>query len=237
MNATPASFVDVTKKPKKTRKRTKKNPGTPGHAAAEGYCDEMASNEPSGETHRITPVCAHLHEATADMGKSAEQMAASATMYGRPDVAAFNDGRVSESLGRDQGHASVSSGDHGAGMGRNDHVAFSHPDLRQSNVDFSTVLANLRTVRGNTMDSGIPDSTAGGFSVAGQVALQSFDAANQAGNYRGMQPVNHSPARPGYHQSRQHSPNGSHSLGNPESNAVSTKSRVDVMKAMLFPNA
>lgn len=237
MSASPSTFVDVSK-PKKTRKRTRKTrpEGTPGHAAAEGYCDQMASGQGAGETHRITPVCAHLHEATADMSKSAEQMAASATNCGSPDVASFNSGRLSEGLGRDQGHQSVSSGDHGNGTGRNDHVAFGHQDLRQSNVSFSDVLARLHTVRGNTVDLGVPDNTPGGFSHAGQVALASFDAANQAGSYRGMQAVNHNPQRADYHQERGSAtmPNGSHSLASPESTAVSNKSRLDIMKTALF---
>ncbi|HEV2932560.1 MAG TPA: hypothetical protein VGY96_05460 [Streptosporangiaceae bacterium] len=89
------------------------------------------------------------------------------------------------------------------------------------------------------MDLGVPDSTPGGFSHAGAVALASFDAANQASaSYDGMMPVNHNPVRPDYHQSRGSATagNGSHSSGS-QANAVSTavsgkgRSALEIMKA------
>lgn len=65
-------------------------------------------------------------------------------------------------------------------------IAWGHPDLRQSNTDFSNVIARLRTVRGNTMDAGVDPATPGYGDVVGDIALRGFEAASQAGSYRGM---------------------------------------------------
>jgi hypothetical protein len=143
----------------------------------------------------------------------------------------YQDSRLSEGL--TDGRQSPSSGDHGVGQGRNRAIAAHHPDLRQSNVDFSDVLANLRTCEG--------DDEWGDRSMiryAGEVALHSFDAANQAGRYQNMQNVDHSPARPDYHPSQQSAtkPNGSHSVHDDvQSNAVSRKGMtpLEIMKACL----
>lgn len=170
-----------------------------------------------------------------DTVKDARQMASPASTYGRSgSVTNFNDARTSQPI--TEGHASPSSGDHGVGQGRNPGLACDHPDLRQSNVSFASVLANLRTVRGNVVDLDVSDQTAGGFSHAGQVALAGFDAANQAGSYDGMSYVGHSPRRPDYHPSQQSAtnPNGGHSLGNVESNAVKSSDKLAIMKKALF---
>ena len=103
-------------------------------------------------------------------------------------------------------------------------LAMGHPDLRQSNTNFSDVLANMRTARGNIVDLGVNEHTPGGFSHAGEVALRLFDAAGQAGQYSFDSNASHAqrtfpsanPLRPDYHQSRGSATpaNGSHSLGN-----------------------
>jgi hypothetical protein len=94
-------------------------------------------------------------------------------------------------------------------------LAQGHPDLTQHNTSASQVLAHLHTVRGNTLDLGVADTTAGGFSHAGEATLHSHDFASQAGSYTGMQDVNHSPARPDFHQARTQQSNGTHSLSEP----------------------
>jgi hypothetical protein len=117
-------------------------------------------------------------------------------------------------------------------------LAWGHPDLRQSNTDFSRVLSRLSTVRGNVMDLGVSPDTAGGFSHAGEVALHHFDAADQAGRFHGRllgKPVA-DPMRPDYHQA----PSGSGSNGTHDSASQqgacsplpysSKSSRLDVMR-------
>jgi hypothetical protein len=94
-------------------------------------------------------------------------------------------------------------------------VAYSHPDLRQSDADFGTVIENirtLRTARGNVVDLGIPDNTSGGFSHPDEVAIRLYDAAQHAGSFRGMQDVEVDPLRPADHQHRDSAtaPNGTH---------------------------
>jgi hypothetical protein len=234
-------------------KGKRKRKSTPQHSAAEGYSDQLAVAQGAGNTHRVTEECSSYHKSLGEpsdnpfgradaflaANKSASDMAASATNTGRPDVGSYNTQRVSPALSRGQGHQAVSSGDHGGSDGPRAprRVAVDHPDLRQSNTSFSAVLANLRTVRGNVVDLGIPDSSAGGFSHAGEVALRSFDSANQAGNYRGLsQPVDHNPLRDDYHPAANSatSPNPCYPMGSAESNAVANKSRVDIMKACLF---
>jgi hypothetical protein len=118
-------------------------------------------------------------------------------------------------------------------------LAFQHPDLRQSNTDFSEVLSRLRTARGNVVDLGVPDGTAGGFSHAGEVALHSFDAAMLAGEYRGMQAVDHDPLRPDYHPARASGtpPNGSHSTASPTCPprvSMKNSEALEIMKRELF---
>jgi hypothetical protein len=73
---------------------------------------------------------------------------ASATNYGRHSVSDFNQGRLSEGLGRGQGHCD-DNGNAGQGTGQNDHCAYMHSDLRQSSVSFGQVLANIRGGKGD----------------------------------------------------------------------------------------
>jgi hypothetical protein len=153
-----------------------------------------------------------------DAAARGKAIAAAGIPGGLPDYAAE---RVSESLGA--GHAAPSPGDHGRGQGRAAEVAFNHPDLRQSNVSFGDVIARLRTQRGDALDPPGRDPGAGngmgGFAYAGQVALRAFDAAAEAGAYRGMNPRDSNPVRPDYHPARGSGtpPNGSHSTAGPTS--------------------
>ena len=86
-------------------------------------------------------------------------------------------------------------------------VAVNHPDLRQSNTDFSEAFSRLHTARGDRLDPPGADPMAdgnmlGGFSHPGEVALRLFDAAGMAGSFRGMQDVNPDPLRPADHIAR-----------------------------------
>ena len=67
------------------------------------------------------------------------------------------------------------------------------------NTSFDSVLATLRTVRG---DRTAAEIGLAGFAQAGEVTVRQFDAAGQAGHYHDMQPVNPSPQRPDWHQAR-----------------------------------
>jgi len=192
-------------KKKKKKKRTRDDAGTPQHAAAEATVEHLAAPD-------------------VDKGTlSLERLADDHNQY-----------RTSEPL--TNGHQFPSpAGDHGRGQGRNSAVAFDHPDLRQSSTSFDQILARLRTVRGNVLDLGVSDSTPGGYSHAGEVALASFDQAARAGSYRGMQSVDHDPLRQNYHQAASGSgSNGSHSLSNPVSrnpySAAKSESALDIMK-------
>ena len=111
-------------------------------------------------------------------------------------------------------------------------LAAGHPDLRrQSNTNFSEMFANLRTARGNVVDLGVSENTPGAYSHAGEIALRQLDAAGQAGVYHGMNNFSDSPLRPADHQHRGSAvpANGSHSLGDVTSHAVS-KSALDIMR-------
>jgi hypothetical protein len=114
--------------------------------------------------------------------------------------------------------------------------------LRQSST-VTEALATLRTARGNVQDLGFaPDSAVpGGYSHAGVAVLRTLDAASHAGEYTDahgrdvLSQVNYSPYRPDSHQAATGSgSNGSHSLGDVQSNAVSCKSRKDLMRELLF---
>jgi hypothetical protein len=171
-----------------------------------------------------------------DAAARGKAIAAAGIPGGLPDYAAE---RVSESL--TAGHQAPSPGDHGRGQGRAAEVAFNHPDLRSSSVNFTDVLARLRTVRGdNNFNSPLDDQIApGGFSEVGRVALGLFNARAQAGAYQGMNPYDPSPARPDYHQARGSGtpPNGSHNVAGPTSmprQSMKASDRVALMKDMLF---
>ena len=103
--------------------------------------------------------------------------------------------------------------------------------------EHKSVIAEFKDfiLRGNVVDLGVPDGTAGGFSHAGEVALHSFDAAMMAGSYWGMQPVDHDPLRPDYHPARGSGtpPNGSHSTASPASmprQSMKNSDRLEIMK-------
>lgn len=156
----------------------------------------------------------------ADMDKGA---------IGNPVRTGYQDQRLSEPI--TAGHAAYSaSGDHNLGAGRNPGLAVGQPSLdNQSHLPGNDSTVNLHTVRGDLMGDVAPNL--GGFSHAGNVALQMFDARNGAGSFTGMQRVNPSPARPDYHQEHTFPSNGGHSTaGNVASNAVANKSRLDIMR-------
>jgi hypothetical protein len=146
--------------------------------------------------------------------------------------------RVSEPL--TQGHQTPSrNGDHGIGQGRNSAVATGHQDLQQSRVPEGYLLRRLNQVRGNTQDLHLPDTVPGGYShVAGDIALELFRAADEAGTYSGRQDVNPypNPARPDDHTARNSATpdNGSHDyssqVGAASRNPYSAKSIRDIMR-------
>jgi hypothetical protein len=151
------------------------------------------------------------------------------------------DSRVSPS--RVTGGAARSTGDHGDPMAPCGprQLAWEHPDLRQQSVNFSDVIARLRTAPPE-------DASRAVTYTPGEVALNLFNARGAAGSYPGMQPVGHSPQRPDWHQSRGSAtaPNGSHSTTGPvQSNAVSNKAAgplrgsaaIDAMRRANFPGS
>lgn len=225
-SSTPAVTINIRPRRRRRKNKPKVQP-TPGHAAASACLDaDMGKGIMQG---------GYLGNPST---QGAEQMAASATNYhAGASVSGLNSTRLSESLGRDQGHASVSSGDHNTDTGRNTAVAWQHPDLRQSNTNFSTILSRLQTVRGETAQGmGPSDTTPGGYSLGAQIALASFDAANQAGSYNGLGVVNHDPSRPGSHISQQSatSQNPSYPMNDAVSHAVSNKEAREIMRKAMF---
>lgn len=167
---------------------------------------------------------------------------------GNPYPNTYSADRVSAPL--TAGRANPSSGDHGVGQGRNADIAVGHPDdrradsmvgmsiMRQHQVPGkpADLIARLRTVAGD--DNGDRGITY----YAGEVALQSFDAASQASaRYRDMQRVNHSPERPAAHTTPIGQDNGPHvPSGNVVSRppmsakSVSNAEAREIMRAALF---
>ena len=214
----------------------KKSKGKGGRKPKERILYHVHFNEPPTGAHAAAQGHVEALRAGRDAGKSAAAMAAT----GNPVENPHQDRRVSEPL--TQGHANSSTGDHGLGQGRNGAVAYGHPDLRQQgNLDFSEVLSRLHTVRGNVLDLGIPDNSAGGFSHAGEVALRIFDAAAQAGSYSGMPDIDPDPLRPAAYPARTSATadNGSHSYDSqqaacsrsPVSAKTTASDRLAVMRA------
>ena len=121
------------------------------------------------------------------------------------------DARVSEPV--TEGHQASSTGDHGVGMSRSDHIAWDHPDLRQHSTTIEP-FAELHTVNGVTIGSLAFQS--------GRVNVSRLDAYNSAGAPQFREQPSGNPVRPDYHQHRDSAtpPNGSHSLANPTSHAV-----------------
>ena len=172
------------------------------HAEAEGACESMSKPD--------------LDKGAAEWAQSAQRRASRDNSSNVPD---FNSQR-------------------NAGYSRR--VAVGHPDLNQQPPRFfGDILARLRTNPYNFVGAAAfhnafssTDNPAG--SPGNNVNVRSFDAAAHAGSYRGAPPVDVSPRAPvtGYHQERGSAtaPNGGHSLRDPESHAVSNKSRVDIMR-------
>lgn len=119
-------------------------------------------------------------------------------------------------------------------------IAAGHPDLVQHSANaIGELLAQVRRVRGSTVDHGFgeDDRTPGGYSnAAGTDRLYSADFAAQAGGFRELYDVDHTPGREADHTSRGSGtkPNGSHSLRDVESHAVANKSRLDIMREAMF---
>jgi hypothetical protein len=175
-------------------------------------------NQPSHPpTPDPDPVTSEVDErAVPDAAKA---IAAAGNPVASPGGRSLTEARVSPPL--TAGHQAPSSGDHGAAfadpMPGPRALALGHPDLRQSSTSFDTMLAKQRTVNGDNAngDRGVTYT-------AGEVALNLFNARGQAGQYRGMGPVGHSPDRPDWHQARGSAtpPNGTHGLSDPGSHAA-----------------
>lgn len=127
--------------------------------------------------------------------------------------------------------------------GNSRRVAVGARDLQQQPATvFQGVLASLRSnpynFTGGTGFGGAFSGTDRPAEAPGdQVQVRGFDPAGSAGSYAGMQPVDIAPrGDDGYHQHRNSgtAPNGTHSLSNVTSHAVSNKSRLDIMKEALF---
>jgi hypothetical protein len=236
-------------KGKRSRKRARKlSDATGAHSESSGYSDQLAQAQGAGNTHAFVPgICDRYHEAVPDMGKSAEAMAASATTAGRPDVAAFNEARLSEPLGRDHGHQSPSSGDHGAGTGRNDHIACGAPgspgvgpvsvNLNQSGTQVLPFMKRTENPVTFIGESGFHSQFSGTDQPAGAdgglVSASQLDTS-MAGRFQGMQARNPDPGNGsrdyGIARNSATPASAGNYLRDPESHAVSNKSKLDVMK-------
>lgn len=207
----------------------------PAHALSEGFTAEMhrdqaKPDETKNMSHAVPTV-------TSDIGQRYQadhnryQSGGAAEMATPAERAAGGNAQSVEDFNQSR-------------SGTSSRVAVGHGDLRQSNTDFSTVLARLSTRRGNVVDLGVPDNTPGGFSHPGEVALRLFDGRTQAGGFDGMAPVGGNPLRPADHQSRGSAtaPNGTHSSSSqqgacyPPRESMKASDRVSVMKAALFPH-
>lgn len=170
---------------------------------------------------------------------SAADMAQSATFaHGRDaySVYQFNGARVSESL--TSGHSrSASTGDHGVGTGRNNHVAVEHANLNQHGTTPLPFMQRTESPHGFvgsaafhspfSMTDAPPGAPGDTFTVS--------QVDSRAGSYRGMNPVSRNPgdgSRPyGMARTSGTPDNGGHSLSAPESNAVANKlSPLDIIK-------
>lgn len=192
---------------------------------------ELSQLHESGHTDYSAPAfaqaegyCDAMSEAKPDETKSAAQMAGPAERARGGNALAVEDYNTSR--------AGTSSR----------RVAVNHPDLRQSSTDASTVIARLRTARGNVQDIGFgPDSAVpGGFSHAGEVALHLFDAAGDAGSFAGMMPVSGDPLRPADHQAASGSSNGSHRSSSQQAacstprDSMKASDRLAIIKAAMY---
>lgn len=179
---------------------------TPGHAAAEGHQHVMEASCGKGATGN--PVD-HVHSPSGS----------------------YADDRLSEPL--TAGHASPSTGDHGAGQGRNSAIAMGHEDLRQSRpglVPFAAMRSNGPQFAGQM----------GVFGDGGAaVRLDVMPAAERAGlpAFRAAPSGNPLLAN-GYRPARGSGTpaNGGHDLTNVTSHAVASKGKtnLDIMKDALF---
>lgn len=162
---------------------------------------------------------------------------------GRSDGRSWSDARVSPS--RVQGQASPSVGDHGANLppgyqpGPRE-IAYNHESLRQSSPAAFEALSRLQTVRGDLMGEYAPNL--GGFSHAGNVALNLFNARRDAGSFGGMNPVNPDPLRPDHHVAPLNAtgPNGTHSVNNatvPPRQSMKGSEAREIMRRHMFPGS
>jgi hypothetical protein len=191
------------------------------HQATPDECKNLSHGVPTSTSDigdRYRPDDSHYRaNGAAQMAESATQRAARGNPASVPD---FNAERA----------------------GSSPRVAVDHPDLRQSDTDFSQVLSRLATRRGNVQDLNLPESVPGGFSHAGSVALNFFDGANQAGAVHGLRdPLNPDPYRPADHPSRTSATpdNGGHASGSQQGacstprDSMKASDRLAIMKATM----
>lgn len=181
---------------------------TPGHAQADGYQREMAR-----------PDCDKA--ATGNPVDNAHSPTGS-----------YTDDRLSEPL--TAGHASPSTGDHGAGQGRNSDVALGHEDLRQSRpglVPFAAMRSNPANFVGQ--------AAFGALDGPSVVHVDVMPAAERAGlpGFRAAPSGNPLLAN-GYRPARGSGTpaSGGHDLTNVTSHAVASKGKtnLEIMKEALF---
>ena len=191
------------------------------------YHYDSAENRAAGPAAPVSP---HQDEAEAMVDAQMDKAIAATT--GNPYGEDYGAMRVSEPLAA--GRAASSTGDHGVGQGRNADLAvgITGRDIKQGRTQ-SYRQESLSTVNGEATTDPSRDITY----TPGRVNVQRLDLAGAAGRFGGMQPVNPSLNRPGYHQHRDSATpdNGSHDLGTPQSTYVSSmksESRLDLMKAL-----
>jgi hypothetical protein len=243
------------------------SPDGVGHRAVPGICDhsDVAVKQRLGEPS-LDPLGRAMQYMAGHAAKAVEQggmLSSPANPQGAASMAAisdrgqpvntvdYNDARVSESLGRDHGHASTSSGDHGPGQGRPGWVAYGHPgtpgtagavevELNQSSTSVMPWMKRTESPMGFVGNAAFAspfsstDQPPG--ADGGRVSARQLDTS-MAGRFDGMQSVNASPGDGSrvYDSARQSAtpPTPGHSLRDAESRAVSNKaSKLDLMKEL-----
>ncbi len=215
--AAPAAFI---KPPKKTKPKTRKpksplhsaaegfvdndmvsQPSGVTHRPVPGICDHTVIPD-TAKAHDVVQALfsgyrqpdsgGHIGLAALRAFKHTAESAAVPTgggnPAGTPDYAAMR--ARTQPLGREDGHASLSSGNHA--QGHNPGVSVGNPDLIQHDANARGSFPQLNTVRGDLMGTYGP--TLGGFSHPGQVQLDRMPVPDQF--------VDHNPGRPAGHPAR-----------------------------------
>lgn len=208
----------------------------PGHALAEGYCDEMQAKPDETKAKRTFGAEARIPVSSTDQDhEHAAQLAARAGDAGSIHVPVEGeDPSAVKTLGTPPANP------HRYALAYAEEQAAKGAPCRvdqQPARAFGSILASLRAnpyhYLGQAGFNGTFAGTDNPVEAPGdQVQVRGFDAAGAAGGCHGMMPVDIAPRQPvrEYRSAPIGANNGSHSLSNPESHAVSNKSQRDIMK-------